>query len=173
MTSKYILRFDGCSKGNPGPGGAGAVIYKDGQEIWSTSEFLGKKITNNVAEYNGLLIGFRNAILKGIINLHIEGDSLLVIKQMKGEYKVSSSHLYDYYEKAKNFEKQFASVSYEHILRNSNKRADELANQSLNNYRNNIVNVCIDNNSSGVYMENDLHDFITVPNNSPICTPTK
>jgi ribonuclease HI len=173
MEHEYILRFDGCSKGNPGPGGAGAVIYKNNKEIWSSGEFIGEKVTNNVAEYQGLLLGFRAAILKGIINLHIEGDSLLIIKQMKGEYKVSSSHLYDYYEQAKNFEKQFQKVTYEHILRSFNKRADALANQGLENCRNNNVNVCVDGTKPNLLFEKeyDLHDFISIPftpQNSPL-----
>ena len=129
--SKYILRFDGCSKGNPGLAGAGAVLYENEKEIWTGNAFVGKKETNNVAEYNGLIIGFREAILKGIMSLHIEGDSLLVIKQMRGEYKVNSEKLRELYEICKNFEKQFMSVTYTHILRNKNTVADKLANEAL------------------------------------------
>jgi ribonuclease HI len=161
---EYILRFDGCSKGNPGLAGSGAVIYKEGIEIWAGGEFVGEKTTNNVAEYQGLLLGFRNAILLGIISMKVEGDSLLVIKQMKGEYKVNSSHLYELYEQAKNFEKQFKSVTYGHILRSFNKRADRLANEALENYRNTKINVCVDEvYSSSLSVEEDLHDFISLP----------
>lgn len=129
--SKYILRFDGCSKGNPGPAGAGAIIYENEKEIWSCNRFVGNKETNNVAEYNGLIIGFREAILQGIMSLHVEGDSLLVIKQMCGEYKVNSEKLRELYEICKNFEKQFVSVTYSHIARKKNAIADKLANQAL------------------------------------------
>ena len=129
--SKYILRFDGCSKGNPGLAGAGAVLYENEKEIWTGNAFVGKKETNNVAEYNGLIIGFREAILKCIMSLHIEGVSLLVIKQMRGEYKVNSEKLRELYEICKNFEKQFMSVTYTHILRNKNTVADKLANEAL------------------------------------------
>jgi ribonuclease HI len=162
---EYMLRFDGCSKGNPGLSGAGAVIYnKEGIEIWSAGEFVGEKGTNNIAEYQGLLLGFRNAILLGIISIKVEGDSLLVIKQMKGEYKVNSSHLYELYETAKNFEKQFQSVTYEHILRSFNKRADLLANKAVENYRNTKINVCInEDESSSLSVEEDLHEFISLP----------
>jgi probable phosphoglycerate mutase len=140
MNNKYVMRFDGCSKKNPGLGAAGAVIYNNEEEIWSGHEIVGENTTNNIAEYHGLLLGYRNAILQGIINLHIEGDSLLIIKQMKGEYKVSASHLYDLYEQAKNFEKQFNTITYEHIYRNKNKRADELANQAIEQYNSNKHN---------------------------------
>lgn len=157
MTHK--MRFDGCCKGNPGMAGAGAVIYKDDKEIWSGNQFVGEKSTNNIAEYNALLLGFRQAILEGIVDLIIEGDSLLVIKQMKGEYKVNVPHLRDYYERAKNFEKQFASVTYRHIYRHLNKRADELANQAVDNYLKSNVSVCIDldDSKNNYFLEDDHH----------------
>ena len=129
--TEFVLRFDGCSKGNPGLAGAGAVIYDENFEIWSGYQFVGEKATNNMAEYNGLLIGLRESVNKGIKYLKVEGDSLLVIKQMTGEYRVNSENLIELYNEAKNLEKQFITVSYHHILRNKNKRADELANQSL------------------------------------------
>jgi ribonuclease HI len=62
---------------------------------------------------------------------------------MKGEYKVSASHLYDLYEQAKNFEKQFNTITYEHIYRNKNKRADELANQAIEQYNSNKHNITL------------------------------
>jgi ribonuclease HI len=130
-SEEFILRFDGCSKGNPGLAGAGAVIYNNDVEVWSHYEFVGEKATNNIAEYHGLLIGLKEAVNKNIQNLKIEGDSLLVIKQMKGEYKVNSENLIELYKEAKNLDKQIKFVSYEHILRNKNKRADKLANQGL------------------------------------------
>ena len=66
-----------------------------------------------------------------IKNIFIEGDSLLVIKQMKGEYKVKSENLYKLYEKAKKMETQFINISYNHVYREKNKRADELSNIAL------------------------------------------
>jgi len=132
MSKKYILRFDGCSKGNPGPAGAGAVLYEDEKEIWYGHQFVGKKETNNNAEYNGLIIGLREAISQNISCLHVEGDSLLVIKQMRGEYKLKSGNLFSLYEEAKNLEKNFKLVTYEHIPRNKNAVADKLSNNALN-----------------------------------------
>ena len=129
---EYLMQFDGCSKGNPGKAGSGAVIYKNKSEIWGKSLFIGDKNTNNEAEYMGLIIGLEEAINIGVKDLYVEGDSLLVIKQMKGLYKVKADNLYKLYEKAKKLEKQFTSVSYNHVYRDKNKRADELSNMALN-----------------------------------------
>ena len=128
---EYLLQFDGCSKGNPGKAGAGAVIYKNKTEIWGKSLFIGNKNTNNEAEYAGLIIGLEEAIDMGIKNLYVEGDSLLVINQMTGKYKVKSENLILLYKKAKELEKQFDIIIYNHIYRNLNKRADELSNLAL------------------------------------------
>ena len=130
--NEYLLQFDGCSKGNPGKAGSGAVIYKNKNEVWGKSLFIGNKNTNNEAEYIGLIIGLEEAINMGITKLYVEGDSLLVIKQMKGEYKVKSENLYKLYEKAKKLEKQINTVVYRHVYRDKNKRADELSNIALN-----------------------------------------
>jgi ribonuclease HI len=127
----YTLRFDGCSKGNPGLAGSGAVIYNNGIEIWSKSVFVGKHNTNNEAEYTGLLIGLEEAVNMGIETLHVEGDSLLVIKQMKGDYKVKSEKLSNLYTQSKSYEKLIKEVQYNHIYREKNIRADELSNLGL------------------------------------------
>jgi ribonuclease HI len=127
----YVLFFDGCCKGNPGPGGAGAVIYNNGVEIWADCSFVGKMVTNNIAEYTGLLNGMNRAIKLGIKNLTINGDSQLAIKQMTGAYKVNSENLIELYKTAKQLEKLFDTVSYNHVYRKDNKRADALSNDGL------------------------------------------
>lgn len=132
MIDIFTLFFDGCSKGNPGPSGAGAVIYKNDIEIFNESKFVGNKETNNVAEYNGLIIGLDNAIKLNISNLIVKGDSNLVINQMKGDYTVKSKNLLNLFNQAKNLENKFNNVEFLHIYRNDNKRADELANFALN-----------------------------------------
>jgi ribonuclease HI len=126
-----VLFFDGCCKGNPGPGGAGAVLYKNGEEIWNESCFVGQKVTNNVAEYTGLIIGMKQAVNLGIKSLIVNGDSLLIIRQMKGEFKVSSENLQELYKTAKTLEKSFNTISYNHVYRKGNKRADALSNEGL------------------------------------------
>jgi ribonuclease HI len=127
----YVLFFDGCCKGNPGPGGAGAVLYKNGIEVWSDCSFVGKNVTNNIAEYTGLLLGLNQAAKVGIKNLTVNGDSQLAIKQMTGVYKVNSENLIELYKTAKQLEKLFDSISYNHVYRKDNKRADALSNDGL------------------------------------------
>lgn len=129
----YKLQFDGCSKGNPGLAGAGAVIYQNDNEIWNDCLFVGNSSTNNQAEYNGLLLGLNKAINLNIKELLVEGDSDLVIKQMNNKYKVKSENLIPLYEKAKTLETMFEKITFTHIYRNKNKRADELANQAVEN----------------------------------------
>ena len=135
--NNYLLKFDGCSKGNPGLSGAGAVIYKNGVEIWSKSIFVGKNNTNNEAEYNGLIIGLEEAVEMGIESLDVEGDSLLIIKQMRGEYKVKSEKLLNLYIKAKLYENMIKEIEYNHVYREKNIRADELSNMGLSFYSKN------------------------------------
>jgi ribonuclease HI len=131
---EYKLRFDGCSKGNPGLAGAGAVIYYKDKEIWSEYYFIGKNYTNNYAEYYGLILGLTKAKDLLISNLCVEGDSQLVIRQMKGLYKCNSLNLKDLYIKAKNLETEFNNIEFNHIYRSNNKRADELANNAVDEY---------------------------------------
>ena len=128
---EHILYFDGCSKGNPGLGGAGAVLYKDDQEIWGSSQMLGKNVTNNVAEYSGLIMGLKEVYTRKIKNIIVRGDSQLVIKQMRGEYKVNSQSLEEYYKQAKFLEGYFDKIVFEHVYRDKNKRADELSNMAI------------------------------------------
>ena len=128
---EYKLQFDGCSKCNPGIAGAGAVIYKFSKEINHAVQFVGNNSTNNVAEYTGLIIGLKLAIDMGIKSIDVEGDSLLVIKQMKGEYKVKSENLIELYNEAKILEKEFQYIKFIHIYRDNNKRADELSNLAI------------------------------------------
>jgi len=130
----YRMNFDGCSKGNPGLCGAGAVIYHNETEIWSQSFFVGENATNNRAEYAGLILGLQQAVELKIKCLHVQGDSQLVINHMKGLYKCNSPNLIDLYERAKELESTFEKIYYEHILRHLNKRADHLSNIAIMDY---------------------------------------
>ena len=138
---EYKMQFDGCSKGNPGLAGAGAVIYKYGKEVWSNHLFVGTNDTNNCAEYSGLIIGLQQAIELNIKTLHVEGDSLLVINQMIGKYKCNSPNLIELLNKAKILASEFDNINFVHIFRNKNARADELSNDAVLNYlkTNNLV----------------------------------
>jgi|TARA_B110000259_G_scaffold18058_1_gene19069 ribonuclease HI len=124
----YLLRFDGASKGNPGKAGSGAVLYLNNVEIWNGSKYIGNNYTCNYAEYYGLIIGLEEAVKKDIKYLDVEGDSLLIINQLKGKYSVKSKNLIDLYTKAKKLSKFFDYITFSHIYRNHNVRADELAN---------------------------------------------
>ena len=131
QSDSYTLFFDGCSKGNPGKAGAGAVIYRNQIEIYSQSSFVGEKTTNNVAEYSGLIMGLEKAVGLNINRLHVKGDSMLAIKQLRGEFKVNSPSIIPFFQRAKQLEKQIGQVTYEHVYREYNKRADQLANEGL------------------------------------------
>ena len=132
IQGKYILYFDGCCKGNPGTGGAGAVLYKNNIEIWSDSKFVGENVTNNIAEYTGMLIGLEYAAKQDDIDhLLVKGDSQLVIKQMQGEYNVNSIKLVDLYQSAKKLACSFIDIEFQHVHREANKRADTLSNEGL------------------------------------------
>jgi len=127
----YELFFDGGCNPNPGKGGAGAVIYKNKEVFWKSAAYVGKKETNNVAEYVGMLIGLQEAVKKNIREIHVYGDSLLVIKQMRKEYAVNSFSLKPYNKKAFELAKQIGKVRYSHIYRDQNALADRLANEGL------------------------------------------
>ena len=128
----YTLFFDGCSKGNPGKAGAGAVIYKNGIEIWAKAHYVGAKQTNNYAEYMGLLVGLEEAVKQQISTLTVKGDSLLVIKQMRGEYKINAPTLLALNQQAKTcYLPHFTTITFEHVYRTENKRADALANMAV------------------------------------------
>jgi ribonuclease HI len=129
--ASYYMMFDGCSKGNPGPAGAGAVIYADNTEIWSQAIYVGNHETNNLAEYTGMLLGLNEAVRRKIRVLTVKGDSEVVIKQMLGKYKVKSENLLDIYEQSKELEKHFDKIDYIHVYRHLNTRADALSNEGL------------------------------------------
>lgn len=120
--------FDGCAKGNPGKAGCGAHIMSDKDDI-KVFEYLGIT-TNNVAEYRGMILGLKICIENKIKKVTVKGDSLLVIKQMNGEYKVKALNLLPLYNEAKDLIKNM-EVTFIHIPREENKIADELANHSL------------------------------------------
>lgn len=129
--SKYILKFDGCSKGNPGHSGAGAVLYRDNTEIWTESKYLGNHKTNNQAEYSALIIGLYHARNLELPELLVCGDSQMVIKQMLKEYKVKSENMIAMHKEATNIAKDINNIRFQHIYREQNTRADELANLAI------------------------------------------
>ena len=124
---EYTLNFDGCSKGNPGPSGIGAVIYRLTDEEWCGCQYIGIK-TNNQSEYSALILGLKEAISRNIKQLYVNGDSLLVINQVNGVFKVKNSKLFELHEEVMELIKQFDYIEFNHVYRDHNKRADQLSN---------------------------------------------
>jgi len=127
---EYVLNFDGCSKGNPGPAGIGAVISRLGSEEWCGCQFIGNK-TNNQSEYSALILGLNEALSRNIKQLQVYGDSLLVINQVTGQFKVKNVLLQDLYKEAMNLINKFDYITFNHVYRQFNKRADQLSNLAL------------------------------------------
>jgi len=131
-TTEFITAYcDGGSRGNPGPSGYGVSIEDAaGHPIADLNEFLGVK-TNNFAEYSGLLAALEYALSHGHPRLRVVADSELMVKQMKGQYRVNSPDLRPLWEEAKRRTARLERFEIQHVLRSKNKRADALANQAM------------------------------------------
>ncbi|MEK9160930.1 MAG: ribonuclease HI family protein [Patescibacteria group bacterium] len=131
---KYIVYADGGSRGNPGSAGAGAIVRDEkGIVVYTVSEFLGHT-TNNVAEYTAILRaleGIQDIAGSQTAAVEVNMDSELVVKQMKGEYKIKHPNLKPLAEAVKKLVPSFASVSFSHVRREYNKEADALANAAM------------------------------------------
>lgn len=126
---------DGGSRGNPGPAGAGAAIYKGEKEIGSVSKFLGIQ-TNNWAEYEALILALETThrLLGSPVTslVTVKMDSELIVKQMKGEYKVKNPDMKIKHQRVKELIlESFPKIEFVHVRRELNKRADELANEAM------------------------------------------
>ncbi len=129
--SWFTAHCDGGSRGNPGPAGYGAVVEDpQGRVVARLSEYLGKQ-TNNFAEYSGLLAVLKWALQNGANQLRVVSDSELMVKQMKGIYKVKNPGLVPLWEEAKRLAGQLKRFQMTHTLRGGNKEADKLANDAM------------------------------------------
>jgi len=127
----FTAHCDGGSRGNPGPSGYGAIIEDpQGRVVASLSEFLGIQ-TNNYAEYSGLVAVLNWANGNGAKHLRVVSDSELMVKQMKGQYKVASPVLRPLYEQARRLAARLEKFEMRHTLRGGNKEADRLANEAM------------------------------------------
>lgn len=127
-----ILKFDGGSRGNPGVAGCGAVLYDTSyREIAYLSVGLEQPSTNNQAEYTGFIEGMNLVLDCGHKNVAVYGDSLLVVNHVKGIWKCKSNNLKPLLAEANEIIKKFDSFSIQHIYRKDNARADELANEAM------------------------------------------
>lgn len=133
---KFSIYGDGGSRGNPGPAGSGAIIRnEEGDTVAEISEFLGVT-TNNVAEYTAVLRGLETlaTMLEGKAKdaeVHVRMDSMLVIRQMKGEWKIKHPNMKPLAARVGELVSLFKSVSFEHVYREHNKDADRLANEAM------------------------------------------
>jgi ribonuclease HI len=126
-----IAFIDGGARGNPGPAGYGVrVEQSDGTVVAELHGALGVA-TNNVAEYNGLLTALQWALDHGHRELHIKADSELLVKQMRGEYKVKHPGLQPLFVRARLLMMQLDRVVLEHVRRELNKEADRLSNLGM------------------------------------------
>src|SRR5437763_11322531 len=131
MDEVLTLQFDGGSRGNPGPAGIGVVVSAaDGTPLVTLGRFIGRA-TNNVAEYRALITAMEEAIKLGAKRVIIRGDSELIIKQMRGEYRVKNPDLKLLYDDAQHLLHQFDEAKIEHNLRGKNELADKLVNAAL------------------------------------------
>jgi ribonuclease HI len=128
---KARLSTDGGARGNPGPAAFGYVVEsEDGEVLEAHGEAIGHA-TNNVAEYRGLVAGMAKAAELGVRELEIVSDSELLVKQMRGEYRVKNEALRELWEEASDLERKFAKVRYTAVRRAHNELADRLVNEAL------------------------------------------
>jgi probable phosphoglycerate mutase len=128
---KARLSTDGGSRGNPGPAAFGYVLEaEDGTVLDARGEAIGVA-TNNVAEYRGLLAGLEAAIERGVEEVEVVSDSELLVKQMRGEYKVKNETLRELVDDAEWLARRLRRVTYTAVRREHNELADRLVNEAL------------------------------------------
>jgi ribonuclease HI len=127
----HVLYADGASRGNPGDAAIGAVLYApEGEVLAEVSEAIGEA-TNNVAEYRAVIAGLEAALEHGVERLVVRLDSLLLVRQIRGEYRVKAPGLRPLFRRVLALTGGFTSFSIEHVRRESNTVADGLANAAL------------------------------------------
>ncbi|RYX79552.1 reverse transcriptase-like protein [bacterium] len=135
-SNSVIIYSDGGSRGNPGPSAAGFVIIDKSQEVVSQGgEYLGIT-TNNQAEYHGLRLGLEKAIELGYRNIDFRLDSMLVVNQMNGIYKIKNRELWPIHERIRGLLLQFDKVTFSHVRREYNQLADGMVNRTLDAHAN-------------------------------------
>ena len=131
MTPALVAYIDGGARGNPGPAGFGVRIETgDGTLVEEFHESIGTA-TNNVAEYRGLLAALEWAKRHGHHAVHVRSDSLLLVQQMLGNYKVKNAGLQPLHARARLLAREIGTVTFEHVGRALNKHADRLANTAM------------------------------------------
>lgn len=130
-TKRVIVNVDGGARGNPGPAAIAAVIVTpDGEQLESVGRAIGRA-TNNVAEYKAVLLGIERARVAGASEVELVGDSELVVKQVKGEYKVKDAGLRELHGEVREALQAFERWTIRHVRREHNAAADALVNATL------------------------------------------
>jgi ribonuclease HI len=128
---KVRLFTDGGARGNPGPAAYGFVLEsEDGTVLAAEGEAIGTA-TNNVAEYSGLIAGLQKAVELHVPEVEVVSDSELMVKQMRGEYRVKNEALRELYDEATALARRLGKVEYRHVRRAHNELADKLVNDAL------------------------------------------
>lgn len=131
--TNLTLYTDGASRGNPGEAGAGYVIFDShGREVFAHGKYLGQ-CTNNMAEYQALILGLAAAKKQGTRQLSVYLDSELIVKQLKGEYRVKDEKLKPFFAQVQRLRQDFTAFRVAHVPRKQNQRADQLANEAIDN----------------------------------------
>jgi ribonuclease HI len=130
MSDTATMHIDGAARGNPGPAAYAIVLQRPGQPVVEEAQPIGTA-TNNVAEYTALVEGLQLAAEVGVKRLAVFSDSELMVKQIKGEYRVKNEDLRPLYEEAKQLARGFEQFAITHVRREQNKRADEIGNDAL------------------------------------------
>jgi len=132
VTAAHVLHADGAARGNPGPAAIGAVLFAPGrlEPVAVVSEAIGRA-TNNEAEYRALLAGLEAARSAGVTDLVVRLDSELLVRQATGQYRVKAPGLKPLFEQLRALLSGFGSVRFEHVPRERNALADDLANAAL------------------------------------------
>jgi len=127
----WRLMVDGAARGNPGEAGCGAAIFdENGAVVKTLSRYLGRA-TNNVAEYEALLMGLEALLQLGARKIVVQSDSELLVRQLNGQYRVKDEKLKALFQRAVTLLRQFDSYRILHVGRETNKLADRLANQGI------------------------------------------
>lgn len=133
---KYVLYSDGGSRGNPGPSAAAFVLMDQNQHILEQGGMYLGITTNNQAEYHGVRLGLEKAQEKGIRRLEFRVDSMLVVNQLRGSYKIKNRELWPIYERIRELLESFDHVRFTHVPRELNQLADSLVNKILDQRKN-------------------------------------
>ena len=128
---EIVANIDGGARGNPGPAAYGVVVRNaKGETIKEWGEYLGVQ-TNNVAEYSGLIAALEYAVRENHKSVKVLSDSELLVRQMRGQYKVKNPALRELFERAQTLTRKLGHFSIEHVMRERNREADRLVNQAL------------------------------------------